>query len=185
MEEKLIEEWLKIEKNSGSGLGSGLGSGYGYGYGLLKYNKDKIYLIDGISTIIKKIKGNIAKGFIVNNDLTLESTYIAKGSNQFAHGKTIKETVQSLQYKIFENMNIEERVLEFKKQFNKVDKYKGTIFFEWHYYLTGSCFQGRTNFVKNKGLDLDKKYTALEFLKIVKNAYGWENLKGLVKYYEN
>ena len=168
---------------SGSGYGSGDGSGYGSGDGLKKYNKDIIYEIDNIQTIIKNIKGNIAKGFIVNDDLTLEKTYIAKENNLFAHGKTIHEAMQFLQEKIFETMNIEEKIEEFKNKFNKKDKYKGTLFFEWHHHLTGSCLQGRENFVKSNNLDVEKEYTVKEFLEIVKNAYGWDYLEELEKYY--
>ena len=163
--------------------GDGSGFGYGFGYGLKKYNKDYIFKIDNIQTIIKNIKKNIAKGFIVNDDLTLQKTYIAKGNNLFAHGKTIHEAMQSLQEKIFETMDIEEKIEEFKNKFNKKDKYKGTLFFEWHHHLTGSCLQGRENFVKSNNLDVEKEYTVKEFLEIVKNAYGWKYLKELEEYY--
>lgn len=175
MEKKLIEEWLKVEVNSDFD--------FDFGDGLKKYNEHYIFIIDGISTIITNIKGNVAKGFILNQDLTLEKTFIVKGNNMFAHGSTIKEAMQSLQEKIFEDMDIEEKIEEFKKQFSKTDKYKGTLFFEWHHYLTGSCLQGRNNFIKNNNLDVEKEYTVKEFLNIVKGAFGWENLEELEDHY--
>ena len=176
MEKKLIEEWLKVELISGFGSGDG--------DGLKKYNQDYIFKIDGINTIIKHIKGNIAKGFILNNDLTLQKTYIAKGQNLFAHGSTIREANESLQNKIFEKLNIEEKIKEFKKIFKKDEKYKGTDYFKWHNLLTGSCLQGRYNFVSENNLDLEKEYSVAEFLKIVKDSYGWSILKDLEKDYK-
>ena len=179
---------------SGYGEGSGFGDGFGYGEGsgfgsgdgdgLKKYNQDYIFKIDGINTIIKHIKGNIAKGFILNNDLTLQKTYIAKGQNLFAHGSTIREANESLQNKIFEKLNIEEKIKEFKKIFKKDEKYKGTDYFKWHNLLTGSCLQGRYNFVSENNLDLEKEYSVAEFLKIVKDSYGWSILKDLEKDYK-
>ena len=193
MDEKIIEKWLTISSGSGSGSGSGdgsgsgygdgSGSGYGDGYGdgIKYYNKHKVFKVDDIQTIITSIKGNIAKGFILLEDLTLERTYVAKGNNYFAHGETIKEALQSLEEKIFSDMDYDEKIEEFKNIFNKQDKYKGTEFFKWHNLLTGSCLQGRKAFVSNKELDLEKEYSVKEFLKIVKGAYGWSMLEKLEK----
>ena len=182
MEKKLIEEWVKISYGYGSGYGSG--SGFGGNLRLKKYNEHYAFPIDGITTIITNIKNNIAKGFIINDDLTLQKTFVAKHGNLFAHGSTVREAIQSLQSKIFANMNPREKIEEFKKQFNKQDKYKGSLFFDWHNLLTGSCLQGRNTFIQTKGLSLEKDYTVKEFLEIVKGAFGWSVLKELVKYYD-
>ena len=42
----------------------GDGSGYGDGDGIKAFCGKAVYLIDGIQTIIRKLKGNIAKGVI-------------------------------------------------------------------------------------------------------------------------
>lgn len=91
---------------------------------------------------------------------------------------------QWLNEKIFNDMDIDKKIEIFKGKFNKTDKYKGTEFFEWHHNLTGSCLQGRNLFVKNKGINLNDKYTVLEFLNIVKGSYGWGALKNLEDYYK-
>ena len=101
----------------GHGHGNGYGHGYGYGdgdgdghghdhdghgygnSGIKSINGDKVYNIDGVNTIIKTIKGNIAKGFILRNDLTLVPCYIVKNDYFFAHGDTIKAALKSLQEK--------------------------------------------------------------------------------------
>ena len=203
LEEK-IKSFLKIETDSGYGDGYGDGSGYGYGDGsgygsgdgsgygdgsgfgdgdIKKINQYNVYKIDGVSTIITNIYKNIAKGFILNRDLTLEKCYIAKGQNLFAHGKTLNKAVQSLQEKIFENLDSEEKIEEFRKEFNNTDKYKGTEFYTWHHILTGSCEMGRDNFVKEHELNLEDKFTVKEFITLTENDYGKEIIKKLKEYY--
>lgn len=172
MEKKLIEQWLKVETGSGDGSG------------IKEINGNYVFEIDGVLTIITSIHFNIAKGFIANRDLTLTPTFLVKGSNMFAHGKTIKEAMQSLQEKIYSNLDAKEQVEEFRKKFNNVDKYSGEEFFSWHHILTGSCLQGRQSFVENSGYKLTDMFTVKEFLKIVKNQYGWEYIKVLEEYYK-
>lgn len=157
--------------------------GYGYGYGIKKINNCIISKIDNVNTIITNIKGNIAKGFIFNNDLTIIPTFIVKRNNYFSHGNTLKQSLLDLEDKIFSNLNIEERLEEFKNKFLKDKKYKGTEFFKWHNLLTGSCLQGRESFVKNKGIDLEEEFSDNEFLLMIKNDFGWNSIQQLEVYY--
>ena len=170
---------------SGYGSGDGNGSGYGYGNGISKYNNHYVFIIDNISTIITSIHGNVAKGFILNKNLTLEKIFVAKGNNKFAHGKTLKEAVADLQEKIFDDLDIEEKIQMFNKQFNRVDKYSGEEFYKWHHILTGSCTAGRDNFVRENNLDLKKTYSVDEFIKITKNSYGGNIIKKLYEEKKN
>ena len=62
----------------GDGSGSGYGDGYGDGSGLKAINNHRVYKIDDIPTIILSIHKNIARGKIVNRDLTFANCYIAK-----------------------------------------------------------------------------------------------------------
>ena len=179
----------------GSGYGSGYGNGNGYGYGngygsgygngISKYNNHYVFIIDNISTIITSIHGNVAKGFILNKNLTLEKTFVAKGNNKFAHGKTLKEAVADLQKKIFDDLDIEEKIEMFNKQFNRVEKYSGEEFYKWHHILTDSCTAGRDNFVRENNLDLKKLYTVDEFIKITKDSYGGNIIKKLCEKKKN
>lgn len=211
MLEDKIKDFLRIETGYGYGYGSGSGcgngsgygygsgfddgdgygfddgDGYGYGYGsgdIKKINQYNVYKIDGVSTIVTSIHKNIAKGFILNKDLTLEKCYIAKGQNKFAHGKTIQKAIQSLQEKIFENLDTEEAIEEFRKKFNNTDKYRGTEFYTWHHILTGSCEMGRNNFVKNHELNLKDEFTVKEFINLCKNDFGSEIINELEQYYK-
>lgn len=161
------------------------GSGYAFGAidGIKYFNKQRVWNIDDVSTIIKSIHGDVGSGYILNQDFTLEKTFICKGHGYFAHGKTIKEARESLEEKIFGDMDVEYKLEEFRSKFKKGKQYSGHDFFTWHHNLTGSCLQGRNNFVENKGINLDDKFTVKEFLEIVKGSYGWSVLKELVEEY--
>ena len=161
----------------GDGLGSGFGSGHGFGsgdgYGY-KINAKTIHGIDGTSTILTSIKGAIARGYIVNKDMTLTKTFVAKINNMFAHGKTIKEAMESLEEKIISNLEPEEVINLFIEKTELTKRYPASYFFEWHGKLTGSCLQGRESFVKNLNIDLAKDITVKEFVEICKDSYGKE-----------
>ena len=166
----------------GSGYGDGYGDGYGYGDGFKSINNITIYKIDRINTGIHKVKNNIAKGFILNYDMTMTDCFIVKNNTYFAHGSTIKEALKALNDKVFANLNVEEKIKEFKNKFTEYSKkYSAKLFFEWHYLLTGSCELGRMSFAKQKGIDIEKdKLSVLEFIELTKNEYSGEIIKQLI-----
>lgn len=172
----------------GSGCGSGYGNGHGDGYGdgdndgqILSFNKQKVYIIDDTKTIITSVKNDVAKGFILNKDLTLTDCYIVKNNYHFSHGKTLKEALQSLENKTLLSLPIEQRIENFKNSFKNYNlKQKASLLYDWHYKLTGSCRMGRDNFVLNKNINLAKdKLTIHEFIKLTENSYGGEIIKQL------
>jgi hypothetical protein len=179
----------------GSGYGNGYGDGYGYGFGfgfgfdsnkksgIVQINNMYVFKIDGLPTIITKVRGNIAKGFLLDDDLTLTPCFIAKQNNLFAHGVTLRAAINSLQVKLFGKTPVNERIDLFMKKFKLGKKYKGTLFFDWHEYLTGSCLEGRKHFIRNNNLSLDNEYTVEEFIKLTENSYGKEIIKKLKKAY--
>lgn len=196
----------------GSGEGTGYGfddySGYGSSFGdaynsspndissdrfdiydsselkIKKINNESVFYIDEVPTIFEHIHGNIAKGKIVDStDFSTSNCYIVKNNHWFAHGNTLKQALIDLEHKTFKNMNIDDKISEFRKKFNNKDSYKGEDFFDWHHILTGSCLAGRTNFVESRNYDLNKLYTVKEFIKICENSYGGEVIKKLKEFY--
>ena len=170
----------------GYGYGSdyGDGSGYGYGdgsgYGINAYNGHIVHMIDNVATIITRVIGNLAKGFMLNGDLTLTPCYIVKGNNLFAHGATAKEAEDALREKMFENMDTEQAIEMFLAEFDLGKKYPAKDFYVWHHRLTGSCEMGRKQFAKNHGIDLENgMYTVEEFIEITKNDYGGNVIRQL------
>jgi len=173
--------------SDGSGYGSGSGSGSGSdddserssSHGIVRFNDNLAYFIDGIATSIEQIRGNLAIGYIISSDLTLEPCYIARYGDYFAHGKTAKKAVEDAKTKAFSSMDIDSKIEEFIKLFGE-GKHSGHECFKWHGILTGSCELGRSEFVKEKGIDLDGKYTMEEFVAMVKDSYGDEIIKKLI-----
>ena len=96
---------------SGYGDGSGYGSGYGdgSGYGIKSFNGEPVHRIDGVNTLIRSVRGNTAHGAIVNKDLTLTPCYIVKQDGVFAHGETLREAMEDLRDKLFEDMPEDDR----------------------------------------------------------------------------
>ena len=194
--ENKIKKFLAIDVGDGSGYGYGSGSGYGdgdgYGYGsgsgdgdgIKVFNGDKVYLVDNILTIFISIRGNVAKGYILQSDLQLKPCFIVKENNKFAHGDTIRDAFNSLQEKLYDDSTEEERIEAFKKKFPEYDvKYDNGDLFTYHHVLTGSCRMGRESFVSDRGLSLDGKTSIREFVELTKNAYGGDIIKKLPSAY--
>lgn len=197
----------KDGNGSGNGCGAGYNNFYGYGFGcvcgrgfdksdgydegsyygnILTFNGNIVDCIDMLPTIIIQVNGNFAKGYIVKDDLTLESCYIAKVGNFFAHGKTLKEAVTDAVKKQGKNMSVEERIKKFVETFSSLDsEHTGKEYYDWHHFLTGSCQMGRDKFCKAHDIDLSKKYTVKYFLDITKNSYGSKVINLVREAYEN
>ena len=142
-------------------------------------------MIDGVPTIITCLHGNAAKGYIVNTDLSMTATFVAKGQNMFAHGASLGEAVAALEAKIMEKMPVEERIAQFRKKFSPGKTYTVADFYEWHHRLTGSCTQGRDRFAREHGLSMDDPMTPEEFIRITEDAYGGEVIRRLGAYYDD
>ena len=143
-------------------------------------------MIDDTPTIIYNVRGNIAKGAIVQRDMTLKSCYIAKEGNCFAHGNTIKEAVADAHSKYIQYLPEEERLQSFVDAHPSLeDKYPAKDLFEWHNTLTGSCRMGRENFCKERGINIDEdSFTIEEFVELTKDSYGGDIIKQILEVYE-
>lgn len=181
MEDVRIKAFLAIE--TGSGYGDGDGSGYGDG--IEKLDGKHIHQIDGVPTIIKAIVNNVAKGYILQSDLSLTPCYVVKGNNLFAHGDSVRSAMEALTNKMFDDMPEEERIAEFIKAHPEQDKlYPNQDLYDWHHRLTGSCTAGRDAFVKDNALSMDGSMTVLEFIELTKNSYGGATIRKLAETYK-
>lgn len=198
-----IKAFLSVSSGDGSGDGSGYGSGYGYGYGygdgygygygdgsgdgygdgygIKSFNGETVHRIDGVNTLIRSVRGNTAHGAIVNNDLTLTPSYIVKQDGVFAHGETLREAMEALRDKLFEDMPEDERIDTFLRETDREKAYPTQYFYDWHHRLTGSCDMGRKQFARDHGVDLDHgMMTLTEFLELTKNAYGGDVIRKVI-----
>ena len=175
----------------GYGYDDGYDDGYGYGYGyddgsgIKSINGETIYIIDGVYTLIDHVKGNVAKGRILKDDLTFEQCYVAKQDGYFAHGKTLREAMSALTDKLLEDMPEEERIAEFIKAHKWGEKYSAVDFYDWHHRLTGSCDMGRREFATSHGFKVteDELLTVEAFIELTKNSYGSTTIRKLEEAY--
>ncbi len=162
----------------GDGSGSGDGSGYGYGDGLKSLNGQPVDVIDSVPTILIRIIGNAAKGFIVCADLSLAPTFVCKQGNTFAHGETLHKAREALLEKLFDDMPTGERIAAFCKEFKPGVKRPAMDFFSWHHRLAGSCEQGRREFARQHDVDIDRdELTPEEFFALTRDSYGGSIIK--------
>ena len=163
-------------------VNSGSGSGSGYGSGIKSFNGEPTYRIDGVNTLIRSVRGNTAHGAIVNNDLTLTPCYIVKQENVFAHGETLREAMEALREKLFEDMPENERIEMFLRETDCGKTYPTQYFYNWHHRLTGSCDMGRKQFARDHGVDLEHgMMTLMEFLELTKDAYGGDVIRKVIR----
>ena len=166
---------------SGSGSGYGSGSGSGYGYGIKSFNGEPVHRIDGVNTLIRSVRGNTAHGAILNSDLTLTPCYIVKQDNLFAHGETLREAMEALREKLFEDMPEDDRIDTFLQETAREKAYPTQYFYDWHHRLTGSCDMGRKQFACDHGVDLKHgMMTLTEFLELTENAYGGDVIRKVI-----
>lgn len=187
MLDEKIKAFLTVSYGDGDGYGDGYGYGYGdgsgdgYGYGdgdgdgsgIKRFNGETVYRIDGVNTLIHSVRGNTAHGAIVNDDLTLTQGYIVKQDGFFAHGETLREAMEALREKLFEDMPEDDRIEMFLSETDRGKTYPTQYFYDWHHRLTGSCDMGRKQFARDHGVDLEHgMMTLTEFLELTKDAYG-------------
>ena len=173
---------------SGAGDGSGDGSGYGSGSGagdgadIKFFCGSPVFIIDRIPTIITAVFGSYAKGYILEQCLTLTPCYIAKHEPHFAHGKTSSEALSTVAEKAFECMPEEDRIAEFWKCHENGVKYPARDLYDWHHRLTGSCEMGRNTFAAEHGIDLNSDmFTVEEFVELCGKSYGGEIIRKLAE----
>lgn len=168
--------------------GSGLGSDFSFDLtcDIKSYINKPVYCIDNVPTIIRSIRGNVAKCLILKSDLTTTPCFVVKVGNSFAHGKTIKEAFLDAQAKHFNELPEDERLQAFVYAHKWGVEYPDKDFYEWHSNLTGSCKMGRDMFAKEHGLEkLDGKHTVEWFVDLTKYAYGGEIIRRIPSLYKN
>lgn len=107
--------------------------------------------------------------------------YIVKQDNVFAHGETLREAMEALRDKLFEDMPEDERIDTFLRETDREKAYPTQYFYDWHHRLTGSCDMGRKQFARDHGVDLEHgMMTLTEFLELTKDAYGGDVIRKVI-----
>ena len=184
----------KCGYGNGDGWGNGFDHDYGNGNGngnsysdrIKNINGYNIYRVDNIPTIFTNIHDNVAKGYVLVQNIILKPCYIVKGNGYFAHGETLRDAQLALEEKIFSSMDIRKKIKLFKEKFSDVNKkYFVKDFYQWHHILTGSCEIGRKSFARNHDIDIENDMmTVKKFISLTENAYCGKIIKELKESYE-
>ena len=146
---------------------------------------ERVWYIDGVPTLVDRVRRNAARCRIINDDFTTTQCYVARVGNYWAHGDSLRKAFEDAQAKVLKDSPVEDRIASFKVEFPKLSATaKCSEFYRWHHILTGSCTMGRNEFVKAHELDMDKDYTVGYFLTITANSFGGEIIKQLRELYE-
>lgn len=113
--------------------------------------------------------------------MTLTPCYIVKQDGFFAHGETLREAMEDLRDKLFEDMPEDDRIEMFLSETDREKTYPTQYFYDWHHRLTGSCDMGRKQFARDHGVDLERgMMTLTEFLELTKDAYGGDVIRKVI-----
>ena len=179
-----MKESVKKFLSDGSGYGSGYGDGDGYGSYIASVNHHVAALVDGVLTVFRSVHKNIARGWILNSDMTLVPCFVVKSGALFAHGETLRDAMSSLRDKLFEDMPEEDRIKAFAEEYKPGIAVPNQELFDWHHRLTGSCLMGRKEFVERHGINLDGSTTPEEFIRLTEHAYGGDVIRKLRSFYD-
>ncbi len=188
----------------GDGSGSGDGSGYGSGDGskqkylkkieykingkldnykinLKTWQRVDVYYIDDLPCTFISVKNNLAKVHLIDVDnLTSKECFIGKFENCFAHADSAKNAMQEAANKHFSLLDIDSKILQFKKEFPDYNKqYSNESFYKWHTILTGSCSGGKEMFIKNKSISLTGSMSVNDFIKLTATEYNGQIINRL------
>ena len=101
--------------------------------------------------------------------------YIAEKNGYTAHGKTIKEAIEDVEFKRLRNMNIDEHIKRIKEQ--------GYMTANDYRLITGACRYGTNKFLEENNLTWEDKKSVEDVLKLVKGEYGYSSFKNFVDKY--
>ena len=141
--------------------------------------------VDNVPTIITNIRGDIAEGYTLRNNVESVPCYIAKVGDYLAHGATTHEALQSAQEKYDGSRPLSERIADTTAKYPTLDTVvPHKELYALHHTLTGSCKFGRDEFAASHGLDPEKgEMTMRQFIELTKNAYGGDAVRELLHAY--
>ena len=136
-----------------------LPSGY-----LLSWQDGKYLLVDGIFTEVISHKGNV---YHVRKIASKDIFYlVTDGNGKWSHGETLKEAKSDLMFKISDRTKDDYKNLKLKDSLSFEDAIM------CYRVITGACSFGTKDFVTNRLLKKQKKYTISEIIKVTKGEWG-------------
>ena len=129
---------INVDCGRGYGCGCSTGSGFddclGYGgpetiFLALMGKSVKIYYIDGITCIPRRIRNQFALVDAIGRNKRPSKMVLIKGHGLIAHGKTVREAAKALEAKRLAKLDVETRTRDFLAIFNSINEYSAKDFF--------------------------------------------------------
>jgi len=102
-----------------------------------------------------------------------EVQYVASKDGFYSHGKTVKQAMNDLSFKIMSSKDVKEHIQRVKTQ--------GYVTPNDYRLITGACNYGTNKFLEENNLDWDIKKSIEETCEMVKNQYGGREFINLLK----
>ena len=162
----------------GFGDGSGDGSGDEDNICIESYKGNKVYYVDEIPCVFRRVHDNWAEVEIINNnDFTTKKAFIGKFENVFAHASTIREALTDAMTKYYSSLDFDTVKEKLLAEFEAKKRLTVKELYSWHGALTGSCRLGRDEFQKSHNLRDDDTLSLDEFISLTRNAFGGEKIR--------
>lgn len=101
------------------------------------------------------------------------TVYVAEKDGYATHGKTLREAMKDLQFKMLQDANLDEHIQRIKQQgYMNANDYR---------LLTGACREGTNHFLQEHGLTWEDTMPVAQVLEITKGQYGSEKFQTAVE----
>lgn len=127
-------------------------------------------MVDGIATFLRKKKKRgefeIWEGKFFNDD---QKCFVANRQDFYAHGRTIKEAIEDVNFKYLnESMDVQDVVNQIKAT--------GSMSVAEFRMITGACREGCRRFLKQRGIS-KTELPFNEAIELIKDQFGWGRIQ--------
>ena len=98
---------------------------------------------------------------------TEKDCFVAEKDGFYAHGVTVKDAVQDLEFKLCEERGIEQY---------RDCTLDSPVNYMFYRVMTGACQMGTESFMRSHGIDPGDKYTIRQVIELTKGEYGHDQL---------
>lgn len=163
-----------FNENAGSAYAGKVGrTTYTNGRGIKSFNGQTVYYINNQPVIIHSLhQEQYARVSIINNDLTLSESYLARIEDIIDTGSNLHDAYKEVYLKSVKEKDEDERIQTFIELYpDPESEILGLDFMKWHNVLTDACKSGQLRFIESQNLDVNKKYSIKFLVKLTRRAY--------------
>ena len=160
-----------------------------FGDKLLRYDGDLNEKYGGLSLIddrlvhINEITENAAQGFHVGRSGRQIPFFALKENGKVGTGCSYAHAADALLNAQIRDVPEEQRIAEFVACHSKDELYTAEDLWNWHRYLTCSCYGGGQAFLSKLGYRMEDKASVQLFIQRTQNEHGGKIIQKLIPFY--